>query len=445
MTTQVAPSRFHDARTALRSTRLAGLVARTAVFNAAGTAASALGGIVIARTVGPTVRGEYAAVMVWFGVLMLIGEVGQTAAVCFHVARYPRRAADYVATSQTMMMMAGAVPVVAGMLLAPALAHGNHGLALAYQTAFAGSVIAFAGVSYIFSLQARDIRRWNLVYASQSLVALAAVVTLRLLHQLTLQTAVDTVIASMAVQLGWAYYSCHRLGLAPGRARADLVRPLARYGLSQVAAAVPATVNTYVDQLVLSLVVPPAALGQYAIAVSVTLAPLPLVSAIGNVAFPRLAASRTVSAASRRLQLTAIAAAAVAAAALLLPLAVVADWLVPAVFGEAYRGAVPLLWLLTPAGIFLICGQVAGDLLRGLDRARLVATAQGLATVFTVILLVALLPSVGVAAAAIASAVSYGAALAMMIRWIWRPPQPGRARRGPARRAARRRSSSDPA
>ena len=61
----------------------------------------------------------------------------------------------------------------------------------------------------------------------------------------------------------------------------------------------PATVNAYLDQLVLSQLVPPAALGCYAIAVSATLVPVPLVSAIGNVAFPRLAARRAVHRAAR--------------------------------------------------------------------------------------------------------------------------------------------------
>ena len=115
------------------------------------------------------------------------------------------------------------------------------------------------------------------------------------------------------------------------------------------------------------------------------------------------------------------------ATAVLLPVAASAYWLIPEVFGPAYRGAVPLLWILTPGGIFLACGQVVGDLLRGLGRPGLVAAAQGLAAVFTVILLVALLPSTGVAAAAIASTVAYAVALAAMLHWLWWPPQATRA------------------
>jgi O-antigen/teichoic acid export membrane protein len=175
---------------------------------------------------------------------------------------------------------------------------------------------------------------------------------------------------------------------------------------------------------VLSQTVPPADLGRYAVAVSLTLLPIPLVSAIGNVAFPRLAAQQTVTGATRRLQRIAVAGSAGLAMGMLVPLALAAYWLVPLVFGARYSGAVPLLWILAPGAVFLACGQVVGDLLRGRNRPIVVAWAQGLAAVFTVALLFALLPLVGVYAAAIASTVAYGVALAVMIRCLWRLPGP---------------------
>ena len=105
---------------------------------------------------------------------------------------------------------------------------------------------------------------------------------------------------------------------------------------------------------------------------------------------------------------------------MLLPLALVAYWLVPVVFGVSYRSAVPLLWILTPGAVFLACGQVVGDLLRGLNRPVVVAWAQGFAVVFTVVLLFALLPVLGVYGAAVASTVAYGIALAAMLYFLRR-------------------------
>lgn len=420
MTVHAALGRLHGFVAIMRGNGFARAVARTAGFNAAGTVAAGLGGVLIARVVGPTVRGEYAAVTSWFGLALMVGSMGQPAALCFHVARDPRRAREYVATSRAMMLTTGALALTVGMILAPILAHGNESVTIGYRTAFGASIVAFVGASYTFSLQARDLHRWNVVRLSQPLLSFVLIVTLWRLRTLTLDSALVVLAVTMVLQLAWAYGCCRRVGLAPGHASAALVRPLAAYGAAQIAALTPASLNANLDQLVLSQTVPPADLGRYAIAVSLTLLPMPLVAAIGNVAFPRLAGQRKVTGETRRLQQGAIFGSALLAAAMLVPLAAVAYWMVPLVFGAAYRGAVPLLWVLTPGAVFLACGQVVGDLLRGRHHPGAVAWAQGLAAIFTVVLLFVLLPFVGVYGAAIASTVSYGIALAAMLRSLWR-------------------------
>jgi O-antigen/teichoic acid export membrane protein len=420
--THAALIRLQGFTATLRRPGFSHTVARTAGFNIGSTAAAGLGGIIVARALGPTVRGEYAAITAWFGVAQMVGGMGQPAALCFYVARDPARAPDYVATSRAMMLMTGVLALTAGVLLAPLLAHGRAGVATGYQIAFGACIISFVAASYTFSLQAWDLHRWNVVRLTQPAAGLIAIIALWRLRLLSLHTALFAVAVTMLLQLAWAYRSCRRTGLAPGRAHARLVRPLAAYGAAQIAAVAPAALNAQLDQLVLSQTVPPADLGRYAVAVSLTLLPIPLVSAIGNVAFPRLAAQRTVTGATRRLQRIAVLGSAGLAAGMLVPLALVAYWLVPLVFGARYSGAVPLLWILTPGAVFLACGQVVGDLLRGRNRPIVVAWAQGLAAVFTVGLLFTLLPFVGVSAAAIASTVAYGVALAVMIRCLWRLP-----------------------
>ena len=422
MTAHTATGRLQELATTLRPQGVGRSVARTAAFNLASVLAAGLGGVILARVVGPTVRGEYAAITAWFGVALMVGGMGQPAALCFHVASDPQRAREYVATSRAMMLTTGALALAAGMLLAPLLARGNIAVTDGYRIAFATSIVAFVGASYTFSLQARDLHRWNVVRVSQPVLSLIMIGVLWRLRLLTLDTALAVLAMTMLLQLGWAYRCCRRTGLAPGRADAGLVRPLAAYGAAQIAALTPAALNAQLDQLVLSLTVSLADLGRYAIAVSLTSLPVPLVSALGNVAFPRLASQRAVTGATYRLQRLALLSSAALAAGMLVPLAVVAYWLVPLVFGAGYRGAVPLLWILTPGAIFLACGQVAGDLLRGRKRPIVVAWAQGLAAVFTVALLFALLPIVGVAGAAIASTVAYGIALATMLRCLWRLP-----------------------
>jgi O-antigen/teichoic acid export membrane protein len=246
------------------------------------------------------------------------------------------------------------------------------------------------------------------------------------LNVLTLDTALIVLAVTLSLQLAWGYWYCRQSGLAPGRWNIRLLRPLAAYGIAQIASLTPATLNLQLDELVLSQTVAPADLGKYAVAASLTSVPIPLVAAIGNVAFPRLAAQRVATDATRRLQHHAIVASAGVAAILLVPLALVAYWLIPFVFGAGYRDAVPLLWILTPGAIFLSCGQVVGDLLRGRNRPAVVAWSQGLAAIFTIVLLIALLPVVGVYGAAIASTTAYGIALAAMLHALRHLPRHAR-------------------
>lgn len=417
-----APSRIQLLAASVRRSGAVRTVARTAGFNVASTAAAGLGGILLARAVGPAVRGEYAAITSWFGIALMVGDMGLPAALCFYVASDPVRAREYVATSRAMMLITGTVALAFGLLLAPVLAHGVPTVSLGYRIAFSASILAFVGASYTFSLQARDLPRWNVVRIIQPILSLLAIGVLWRLRLLTLDNALIILPGSMFVQLGWAYVSCRRTGLVPGHAQRSLVRPLAAYGAAQIAALTPATLNRQLDQLVLSQTVPAADLGRYAVAVSLTLLPLPFVAAIGNVAFPRLAAQSRATAATHRLQRLAVLGSAGLATTMLALLAVAAYWAVPLIFGPSYRGAVPLLWILAPGAVFLACNQVVGDMLRGRNRPIFVAWAEGLAAVVTVVLLLALLPVMGVAGAAVASTVAYGIALAVMLRYLWRLP-----------------------
>ncbi len=417
-----APSRLRRIIVTIRRPGAVRSVVRTAGFNFASTSAAGLAGIILARKLGPAVRGEYAAITAWFTLLQMVGAMGQPAALCYHVAADPLRARDYAATSRAMMLTTGSVALAAGLFLAPFLAHGNPVETLGYRTAFSISIVGFVAASYTFALQARDLRKWNEVRVSQPVLALIAVLVLWRMQLITLENALLVLAGTLLLQLAWSYRCCRRAGLAPGHAHANLVWPLASYGVAQIAAMTPAALNAQLDQLILSQTVPAADLGRYAVAVSLSLLPIPLVAAIGNVAFPHLAAQRTVTDATYRVQRIAVLGSAGLAAAILLPLAFVAYWLVPLVFGAAYRGAVPLLWILTPGSVLLACGQVVGDLLRGRNRPAVVAWSQGLAVVFTVALLLALLPLIGVAGAAVASTIAYGVALAAMLRALWRLP-----------------------
>jgi O-antigen/teichoic acid export membrane protein len=367
-------------------------------------------------------RGEYTAVTSWLGFVLMLGELGLPIALCFYVAKDPARAHSYVASARALMLASGALVMVIGLVLAPVLGRGHPGLTTAYRIAFVCLPVSCLADSYTFALMGRALPLWNQARVSQPLAAVVAVIVLWRLRMLTLDSALLVLLGSLLFQLGWSYWACRRAGLVPGRVTTGLMRPLTSYGVTQILAVAPQAVNAYLDQLVLSVAVAPADLGRYAIAVSITLLPAPLVSAIGYVLLPTLAAGKADHAQAREIQRKAVLVSLGLASAILIPIALAAPRLVPLVFGPAYQQAVPLVWILAPGGIFLSCGQMVANLLRGLNRQMVVARAEGIAVIFTLLLLAALLPVLGVTGAAIASTVPYGISLTLMLRQLRRTP-----------------------
>ena len=173
------------------------------------TMAAGLGGLVVARSLRWSARGtEYAAITAWFGVLYVVGQMGLPAALCFYVAKDPKRAQDYVATARTMMLHAGTIALLAGLLLAPLLSRGNWELAVGYRIAFGTSIVTYLGTAYIYPLQAKNLLQWNIVRATQPILSLFVLCILWYLRLLTLDLALIILAGTLTIQLGWAYACC---------------------------------------------------------------------------------------------------------------------------------------------------------------------------------------------------------------------------------------------
>jgi O-antigen/teichoic acid export membrane protein len=393
-------------------------VVATAAVNVGSTVVAAAAGVVLARSLGPAERGDYAGVVAWFGVVLIIGELGQTAATTYYVARHPENAKDYTATSRVLMTLTGAVTAGVGFLVAPLLAHGDAELLLSYRVVFVVCLPVFLGASYSFALQAVSISRWNVMRIAQPIAYLTLVVLAQVTGHLTLVVATALLALTVTAQAALAYGLARHSGLAGGRARREHVRPLTRYGLSQVLASAPQTFNGRLDQLVLSQTVRSSELGHYAVAVTLSGLAVPVVSALGNVLFPRLAAMKGGGAAERRLVRSAVLASSVVALVVVGVLTATAFVTVPLVFGSDYDASVRLVWLLAPAGVLLASTQVASDLLRGRGQPGLVARAQGVGLVCTAVLLALLIPRWGAAGAAVATGVACAVTWAFLMQGL---------------------------
>ena len=404
-------------RRARPSTRRA--VAMTAAMNVAMAGSASIAGLLIARQLGPTGRGEYAAVLAWFGVALVVGELGQPAALCYFVASDGPRGRDYVATTRRLMLVTGSVIAAIGWALAPVLARQDNTLTTAYRLMFATCILSFVGSSYLFALQARTITYWNAARLVQPALYLAVTMALALIGVLSVLAALLSLVGTIFVQVVVAWVLCRRVDLHGGRFDRRLAQPLLRYGGSQIAANAPMAVNTRLDQVILAAYAPYQLLGLYAVAVSITSLALPVVAAIGYVVFPRIAERRGDS--TVILQRQAVRASLILSAGLMIVIAALTPWALPTLFGRAYAQAVPLVWVLCVGGVFLASGQVIGDLLRGRGQPLLVAVAQVVGMICTVVLLLALLPLLGALGAAIASTVAYVTTFVVLVAALRRP------------------------
>lgn len=389
----------------VRRSALAAAIARTATANVLISVLGGAGGLLLARGLGPTVRGQLVIVTTWPTFVGLIAAWGLPQATCFLVSKRPNERATIVSTGVAMSLVIGSIIAVAGWVLAP-LISGDGGVITGLRVVFVLLPVYLMPGIWQAALQALDNRAWNRSRMVQPLFYFPAVFVLYISGRLTLLTGTAVFATSIALQALITGWMALRVAPLLGRPSISLLRPLVSYGSRSVAADAPWIVNARLDQVLLSLVVPASALGSYAAAVSLSLLASPISTAFGYVAFPRIAGSLDEEAA-RRTERLAVLGSVSAAVAVLAPMAVGAHWLIPRIFGPSFSPAVVPFLILAPAAVIFVTNRVMGDLLRGHGHPGIPAIAEWVSAVATVALLAALVPSMGIVGAAIASLSAY--------------------------------------
>ena len=394
-------------------------VLTTSGANVAMAALGGLGGLVLARGLGPTDRGDLVVVVLWPTVLVVVGSLGVTAATTFFVAKDAENKAAITATATWCAAAIGsAIALVGAVALAPLIARNNE-VHLALALSFLLAPILIVGPVLQAALRAVDFKLWNAARLVQPVVYLVLVVALFAAGRLTVLTATGGFAISVVAQLILGgVLARRRIGALKG-ASWEHVRQLYSYGPKVAISTLPDLVNVQLDQLVLSVLpaVTAARLGNYAVAVSMATLALPVAVAAGYVAFPLVAAADS-EATRRRMERKALGFAAITAAGAAGLIALLAAAVVPVVFGDGYRPAVACVWLLAPGIVCLALGRVAGEILNGRNRPLRVAAAQTIGAVVTVVALAILVPSYGIKGAAATSSVAYFIVLVILLRGL---------------------------
>jgi len=371
-------------------------------------------GVILARSLGVTDRGELAAALLWPRVLGILSTFGLEESATYHVAREPRRAGTVLGSGLVLWARQSLAFAVLCAVLVP-LALGHHGHATVISGLIFVSFIPLNGLGILLNGVLLGQER----YAAYNRVRLGAAVLL-----LAIQVGLVAIDAMTVRRMVWGYVVAYALtalilvGLVRRvRPRRDpaTVRSLFGYGIRSHASTMSSQLNQRLDLLVISAFLSARQLGLYVIAVAFTSMTGLVGLSVARVALPsvaRIAESDERTALARRLvSLTLLASVAVA-----VPVVVFAPQLVDLFFGSAYRPATDVTRVLVVATIAFSLSRAIEAVLRAVGRPLDAGIAEIVALGATFVGLAVLVPVLGIVGAGLASLLAYAVACVWMTR-----------------------------
>lgn len=393
-----------------------GPLGKTFATSGAIQALNVLTGVALARGLGPHARGEVAAILLWVILVASAGQFGIAEAVTYHVAndRSQARLVIRVALWAGLGLSLALVAIGAVVVRLTLARYGSTTLTMGYVSLatiplYVGTSIGSAALQGLEAMTAFNVVR-ALVYVATAVGLLAFYA----LDRLTVPTASYCYIAGYAGSLIVSLIALKRRRLLSVGLERQMLRSLFAYGIRSQTAFITQTLIQRLDQLCISVVLGAASLGIYVVAVTLTSGANLIASTVGLVAFPRVAAlpdrKERASAARRYLVIATVLSAMVVA-----PMLLFTPQLLNLFFGHAFVKGASVCRVLLVASLFLALTFLLTSLLRGLGRPLDVGIAGVVGLVITVVLLGALLPTMGLMGAAIASLVAYAVTAAMML------------------------------
>lgn len=363
---------------------------------------------ILARALGPSGRGEVAAVFAVVGVAPWISELGMTAFLGRESARNTHRRGVLLGSTMPITLAASVTGVALAVPLAHLFGRGRKEVTDFIEIGlFLLPLAVFAQTLY--GIAVGD-QRWGLIMFTRILSAggsAIAIVALNFLGALTVETAAATYIISGI--LGNLPLLVELRGSLPWR----FVRPIARTGLAfgvrSWLSTIANTGNLQLDQVLMAGLVSSRQLGLYALAVTLSRASSSLVAATANALFPRVAAGDS-QLAARACRITLLF-----VIVLGLAIAAVSPLMVPVVFGGAFADMIPMLVILLGASVFYVPGQVLGAALIAGGNPTGTARGQLVGLAITVPALIVVVPFAGGIGAAWVSLASYAATFVIIL------------------------------
>lgn len=381
-------------------------------------AATAIAGILVARALGPEGKGIVASALVWPQVTAWVLLLGLNTASSVRASE-SRGALDHLLGNAVLYSVTvGAFGTLAGMLFLPrALDHLGPGAADAARiTVLVIPLIMASEVISGINLGLGRTRHYNAARMTSGVLVLAATLALIAAGAATPESlaAAGSIVGLGSLAVGAHGLPWRRVVVAIRALRADI-----SYGLRVFLTGVLGMVNYRVDILAMSAFLSAGQIGNYTIATSAML-PLVLVyTTATTLILPSIAKARGARGGESGDDITLIRRTALrytlATAAVAVLLAAALPVAVPLIFGEAFRPAVSLSWILLPGFVATAYATIIHAGMVGMRTTWVGNASQGAGVLVTICLLPYALWAYGATGAAIVSSAAYTASAAVAV------------------------------
>jgi O-antigen/teichoic acid export membrane protein len=374
-----------------------------------------LTGILTARMLGPVGRGEYAAVIIWPLWISTIVSLGINNAVAFNVGRRLFTISEIATATAVIGLTQSVLSIAIGLHIVP--------YALAKYSPLVrhlGMIFVLLTPTLIFGVYTgnlfqgkQDLLRFNLIRVTAPFTYFAALVGVSLAHRGTLTAVVYSTLAGYVVTLALGSAMVWAILRPRVQWNSSVIPRLINFGYRTQASNLTNLFNQRIDQLVLSVVVPPRQLGLYAVAVTLSTAVTVFPQAAGIVTFSRGSsqhsddAKETIGISFRASLIWLLLSSGA--------LYAFAPFLIRLVFGSAFDGSIVACRILLPGAVMIGLNQVLYNGSGALGRPGLPSFAEGVSMAVTAIGLCLLVPRYGYVGAAIISSIAYTMSFVLML------------------------------
>ena len=370
---------------------------------------SFLTGMLSARWLGPEGRGEFAIIILWPNIIAAVGNLGIRDALVYYQAKGEYAAGVLNFTALLLASFQSAILIGIGLISIPMLTRNQNievqQLSLQFLLFIPLNLFALYALGL---LQGRlNIYIFNAIRISVNLIYLISMLILWHIDAITLSNLTYTLLGANLVTMSLAIGKVIWDGKVQYQVNRRLIHNLFSYGVRNHLGSISNMLNQRMDQMLMAVVLTPAELGWYVVAVSSSGFVKLVAKALSIFTFPQIANTqkkddnRRVIILYSRLNIT---------GTLLLGggLMLVIPFVVPLIYTPAFAPSIIPAEILVVATIFLSIGQNWAAAFQGDGQPIMLAKAEGISLLVTLIGLAVLLPTFSIIGAALASLLAYG-------------------------------------